>query len=564
MRTRQLPLLADGIGRPSEPLNVLWDSNDSLSSDELALLRIAADLGAAAVGGPLSGAERALIELASAATPSRLDATASTRSTILEGGDPLGEALCRLRPARERRALGAFYTPPSILDPMVTWVLSRSPDRVVDAGCGSGRFAAAIVRRALAIEVVALDVDPVATLITRATLGVLGAAKVTVTHADYTSIDLPGILGRTAFIGNPPYVRHHDLSPAQKARAVWMGRQMGFRVSALAGLHAHFYLATAMHAQAGDIGCLVTSSEWLDTNYGSIIRELLVDGLGVQALHVVEPTAVPFDDAMATAVIACFEVGLDREAVGIRLVDSPASLRDLDAGLEVPRIRLASARRWSPLLRPEVVAQGTSGTLPLGAFARVHRGVATGSNDFFTLTKAHARQLGLERWCRAAIIRAEEVLSAGGIVRDSPERKVLLELPPDIDRSAHPEVDAYLRSGERTIDGNAPVAERYLPSHRRPWWYLGKPSHPPIIVSYMARRAPVFALNPDGLALLNVAHGLYPRNVTSSAQLSALVANLNEMRDGFRGSGRTYHGGLEKFEPREVEALPIPRDGAWW
>jgi hypothetical protein len=114
------------------------------------------------------------------------------------------------------------------------------------------------------------------------------------------------------------------------------------------------------------------------------------------------------------------------------------------------------------------------------------------------------------------------------------------------------------------LDGHAPVAERYLPSHRRPWWYLGKPANPPVVVSYMARRAPVFALNPDGLALINVAHGLYPRNVTNPTRLAALVAYLNEMRDGFRGSGRTYHGGLEKFEPREVEALPIPRHGSWW
>ncbi len=78
----------------------------------------------------------------------------------------------------------------------------------------------------------------------------------------------------------------------------------------------------------------------------------------------------------------------------------------------------------------------------------------------------------------------------------------------------------------------------------------------------MARQAPLFALNPDGLAVVNVAHGLYPREKLSQEQLAALVACLNGARDTFRGNGRTYHGGLEKFEPREVEALSIPT-GVW-
>ncbi len=41
------------------------------------------------------------------------------------------------------------------------------------------------------------------------------------------------------------------------------------------------------------------------------------------------------------------------------------------------------------------------------------------------------------------------------------------------------------------------------------------------------------------------------------AELHQLVNHLNSVRAGFRGQGRTYQGGLEKFEPREMEALPV-------
>ena len=74
----------------------------------------------------------------------------------------------------------------------------------------------------------------------------------------------------------------------------------------------------------------------------------------------------------------------------------------------------------------------------------------------------------------------------------------------------------------------------------------------------MARQAPAFAMNPQRLAIINVLHGLYPRVDLGTQQLRTLVTYLNTHRDELRGAGRTYHGGLEKFEPSEMEALEIP------
>lgn len=114
--------------------------------------------------------------------------------------------------------------------------------------------------------------------------------------------------------------------------------------------------------------------------------------------------------------------------------------------------------------------------------------------------------------------------------------------------------------------GRPAVSDRYLAKHRRPWWFLGAIRPPPIVATYMARQPPIFALNPDRLAILNIAHGVYPAPNCTEQHFGSLVAALNDARQSYRGSGRTYHGGLEKFEPREMEALPVPaifrlRDG---
>jgi SAM-dependent methyltransferase len=113
---------------------------------------------------------------------------------IRSGADPLGDAFSAIRSPLTRRAVGAFYTPPAIVEPMVRWALSRDVRRFVDPGSGSGRYAMAAAIAQPGIEIVAVDLDPLATLLTRANLAVLGASA-RVLNADYLTVRIPKIEG---------------------------------------------------------------------------------------------------------------------------------------------------------------------------------------------------------------------------------------------------------------------------------------------------------------------------------------------------------------------------------
>ncbi len=155
---------------------------------------------------------------------------------------------------------------------------------------------------------------------------------------DYRTADLGTADGRTLYLGNPPYVRHHQIAAGGKEWLTLTARAHGFEASQLAGLHVHFFLATAVRARPGDGGALVTSSEWLDTNYGGLVRELLLGPLGGESIHVLEPTAVPFDDAAVTAAITCFSAaGRRPAAIRVRRVES---VSELDALAAVPHTHL--------------------------------------------------------------------------------------------------------------------------------------------------------------------------------------------------------------------------------
>jgi hypothetical protein len=72
----------------------------------------------------------------------------------------------------------------------------------------------------------------------------------------------------------------------------------------------------------------------------------------------------------------------------------------------------------------------------------------------------------------------------------------------------------------------------------------------------MARRPPAFTRNVAGARHINIAHGLYPRAELPEPVLARLVESLR--RTVSVQDGRTYAGGLTKFEPREMERLTIP------
>lgn len=278
---------------------------------------------------------------------------AKTRRQISAGLDVLGDGFCTLRSPAQRRPQGATYTPKRIIRAMVAWAASYgTPERVVDAGAGSGRFLVAAGRRFRDATLTGIELDPLAALLARANVAVAGLTDRTeILVGDYRDHDLPPVDGRTLYIGNPPYVRHHQLEQAWKEWLSTTASARGLEASQLAGLHVHFFLATAVKAKKGDFGAFITAAEWLDVNYGRLVRELFLAELGGQGITVIEPTANPFPDAATTAAITYFDVGSRPKSVRLKRVSKIEDLDLPNGGNRVRRERLENAPRWTPLTR---------------------------------------------------------------------------------------------------------------------------------------------------------------------------------------------------------------------
>lgn len=531
----------------SEAGEIITNMGAVRSLNDLAL--VCRDLGAETVG-ELSNDEAALVTKGK--SPLSADALRRLRRTIARGGDPLGDAYCRLVVPADRRPLGQTYTPAPIIAAMISWAAAQgAPARIVDPGAGSGRYLLTAAKRFSQATAIAAEVHPITALMLRANIAVNCLHdRVEVHLGDYRALNLPEVSGQTLFIGNPPYVRHHQIAPEWKQWFLETAKARGLKASALAGMHVHFFLATAELAKPGDFGAFITGSEWMDVNYGSLVRQLMLDGLGGESIHVLDPSAAPFADAQSTGAITCFKVGSAPSSMKLRRVDKVSELGSLSKGRKVSRQRLAESSRWSVLTR--VTPKLPQGYVELGELCRVHRGAVTGANAIWV-----QRRDGVElpeSVLFPSVTKAHELFSAGARLETPEGLRVVIDLPVDLDvleSHERAKVDRFIK-----IAKGKKVNEGYIAATRKAWWSVGLRNPAPLLATYMARRPPTFVRNDADARHINIAHGLYPREELSSTL-------LDRMGEYLRGAvslaeGRTYAGGLTKFEPKEMERIAVP------
>ena len=152
------------------------------------------------------------------------------------------------------------------------------------------------------------------------------------------------------------------------------------------------------------------------------------------------------------------------------------------------------------------------------------------------------------------VTRARELFEAGLVLQDDSQLRKVIDLPVDLslfDVAERRAVDRFLVRARR--EG---VHKGYVARNRKAWWSVGLREPAPILATYMARRPPGFVRNLAAARHINIAHGLYPREDLAEEMLTSMTAYLAHAVD--TRSGRTYAGGLTKFEPREMERLPVP------
>jgi hypothetical protein len=430
---------------------------------------------------------------------------------------------------------------------------------VVDAGAGAGRFSIAAATRFPGSRIIAIEKDmDLATGLERTARDQGFGKRVEIRAGDFLDCPLPYTCPRL-FLGNPPYVRHHALSAPRKAWLMGIGAQLAKRFSGLSGLHVYFLARILAEARDGDGLLMILPSEWMEARYGAAIKAAILERARKVRLFLFPPDAEVFEGTMTTSVVLSLEFGGPTEEFLVALADRD---REMCAdGMKPVRLPASGAEQvnWLHLandaLDPVSPSNGVASSyVELGELFDVHRGQVTGKNVAWIATPETASLIP-DRFLFPCVTEAKDIFDLDGdVLRTARTLRRVIDLPADlglVGKDERDEINRFLR-----LARHMGAADGYIASHRKPWWKVSLRVAPSIVMTYMGRRAPRFAVNGCYARLLNIAHGLYPKVKLSRAQLLSIVRWLNS--NAGERIGRTYAGGLVKVEPGDARRIRMP------
>ena len=454
-----------------------------------------------------------------------------------------------MRESPNRKDLGAYYTPPTVVRTLVSWatrgVLSGP---VLDPSCGDGRFLAGLQ------DGVGVDIDPAA--VAEASK----CANANIIAADFFKWAPDTNRRFAAAVGNPPFIRYQRFSGRARERALQYCAAQGVKLSGLCSSWAPFVVGASRLLKRGGRLAFVVPAEIGHAAYArEVVRYLLSSFERVEVIAVREKL---FPDLSEDCwLLRASGFGASSEAIHFVRLDS---LRAEEGSWAFETVSVDELGRWGFRLRAFLVPSSIraayldiavhAAVSRLGNVARIGIGYVTGANDFFHLRPSDAAALGIPNEVLRVAIRSNRDLVVDDVDEDiagswvADDRPVLLldlagktELP----RS----VEAYLKSEA----ARAP-SRTYKCRNRKPWYAVPDVRTPHAFLSIMSGRGPRLVGNSAGVTCTNSVHAVhfldkadakrYVRNWRS--ELTTLSCELE---------GHALGGGVLKIEPSEARRL---------
>lgn len=477
---------------------------------------------------------------------------------------------------KKREALrqkGQFWTPAWVAEAMTAYVLGCGSDHILDPAVGEGAFfrAGKVVARELnrRVELLGAEID--------------SAAIEKARHSGLTDVDLSGVRiiddfvlsppdrRYRAIVANPPYIRHHRLPPDTKANLKKFGKEViGTALDGRAGFHIYFLLRALTLLEEGGRLSFIMPADTCEGKFAPLLWKWITDNYRLAAVLTFKHDASPFPGIDTNPIVFFIENGRPKTDFLWAICTTPDTnqLKQWTlSGFKQPSDAISVQERSidegiaTGLSRPR--AENQADSLTLADFAKVMRGIATGANEYFFLTKKQAADLGLpQEFLLPAVGRTRDV-TGGEIteetmrVLDESGRPTLLFSPngkaPDTFPIAMRE---YLKQGEALG-----LPKRSLIATRNPWYKMETRSAPPILFAYLGRRNARFIRNYAGVLPLTGFLCIYPHinDTLYIEQLWRVLKHPDTVKNLSR-VGKSYGAGAIKVEPRGLEQLPLPRD----
>jgi methylase of polypeptide subunit release factors len=473
-------------------------------------------------------------------------------------------------PAREAlREKGQFWTPDWVADAMVAYVLHVDTDHVFDPAVGTGAFLAAAKRMATylgrKVKLLGTEIDP--TVLHKSHDA--GLDEEDIAHVQIRDFVLDGPEERfSAIVANPPYIRHHRLNADTKAKLQLIARSLiGRRLDGRTGYHVFFLIKALDRLKPGGRLAFIMPADTCEGVFSHTLWKWILGTYCLDAVVTFSHSASPFPNVDTNALIFMISASQPNMTFAWCRCDR-AGTNELkqwvqagfpssgNSSVEAVRREVSEALHTGLSRPPQERHDGPI----LGDFVRTMRGIATGDNHFFFMTRGEAIRRGLP---------LEFLVRAVGRTRDVEGNELTEDQIEALDLRGRPSyllsldgreiadfptaVQRYLRHGEEQR-----ISDRPLIQQRRPWYKMETRKVPPFFFAYLGRRHARFVRNRAQVVPLTGFLCVYAKrdNVGVVDKLWKLLNHPDTLANLSRVA-KSYGSGAIKVEPRALEKTPI-------
>ncbi len=458
-----------------------------------------------------------------------------------------------------KKELGQFFTPTPIARFMAQWILRPGESKkVLDPATGMGVFIKSILEISENARIDAFDIDKHILMICNDSIKKLtGRDNVTLYCKDYMTsgwgVKYDGV------ICNPPYMRFQNYDNKDIIIEV-VKNNLKIHLSGLTNLYTLFLLKSLSELKEDGRMTYIIPSEFLNSNYGEYVKQYLINEKSLRYVILFDFNSNPFEDVITTSCILLFDKKHRHCSIEFITIHSINELEDLSAkitkdhelkiGTKVPFLKMEATRKWRAYYQ-ETNSHKYRNLIPLTQIGNISRGIATGSNDYFTFNKEKIDLYKIpDKNLLPCITKSTH---ANGLFFNEKDFEKLVEKNKrayllDAVGTRNENVKKYLQLGEEKG-----IHKKYLTSHRNPWYAQENRPPAPIWVGVFNRKGLKFVRNEAGVRNLTTFHCFY-LNMFYHGKANLIFAYLitNIAREVFQDNRREYGGGLQKFEPNDL------------
>ena len=452
-----------------------------------------------------------------------------------------------------RKEFGQFFTPAPVSKFMAEWVLATDGGDIFDPAFGLGAFYDALPRKQHC-RFRAMDIDA----------GIVHHwASATKATTDFIQVgDYLRSWGNKHrnIICNPPYMRFQKFMN-RDAVCRDFEQKLGVRLSGYTNTASAFLLKSLSELEAGGRLAYIMPLEFLNTGYGKLIKERLLAQGHLAAIISLENEKEVFPDATTSVGILLVDSSAVYNSVRFYALNKISDLEGFSAIHPTSIVtyeQLDPAEKWLPFFSRQQFHVSSELTTPLNTYGRFSRGIATGANEFFALTRSrlHALELDETHDCVACLSKSAQV--RGSFLEEADILELKAADKPVFLFSAEtplsPAAAAYIQAGE-----SAGYDQRFLTKNRNPWFKTELRQPAPLLLGVFSRGGYKMIRNRSNALNLTCYHGFQP-DLFGNNYIDQLFLYFcsNVGRRVTSLCARKYGDSLDKFEPNDINAAKVP------